>query len=254
MHMLRKLSACLLAAALLVSLFALPAVADVSSARNLGDGSIEIQWDNMDDMEIYMVSKMSDDFDADLKTYGFIKGELDTSRRKFVNYWMAPGQSYWLYTRRTDGTYTTPLKYEAARTKNFEDFRSPPRFTEWQLMKRDMQGKTKKIGYLEALEMEQDLEYTGYGAQLKYTWVRQTKELSYLCHVVIVTPDGERIVKDVFQQDLPKGLAYAYNKYLALENFFSGLLERRGEIPVGQYIFSIYWDNQLVCSTPFNVR
>lgn len=254
MNMVRKMTVCLLLAALLASLFALPAMADITSARNLGDGSVEIKWDNMDDMEIYMVSKMSDNFEADLKTYGYTKATLDTSKRKSVSYWMAPGQSYWLYTRRTDGTYTKAYAYETTRPKNFEDFRSPPRFTEWQLKKRSMEGKTSNIGYLPAIDMEQDLQYTGYGAQLKYTWVRQNKAHSYLCHVVIVMPDEERVVKDVFQQDLPVGMAYAYNKYLPLENFFSDVLARRGEIPVGNYIFSIYWDCQLVCSTSFYVR
>ena len=71
MNMVRKMTVCLLLAALLASLFALPAMADITSARNLGDGSVEIKWDNMDDMEIYMVSKMSDNFEADLKTYGY---------------------------------------------------------------------------------------------------------------------------------------------------------------------------------------
>ena len=256
MNMVRKMTVCLLLAALLASLFALPAMADITSARNLGDGSVEIQWDNMDDRWIYMVPKMSDDFEADLKTYGAQSGDLDTNKRKAVSYWMAPGQSYWLYTRRTDGTYTQPYAYLASRTQNFDEFRTPPRITDWNLLKKSMEGKTSNINFFPALDMEQDLEYTGYGIRFGYTVNKPSKAYSFLCHIVIVTPDGERIVRDALQQPLPQGgtATTLSNRYLSMENVFSGLLERRGEIPVGTYIFSIYWDGQLVCSTSFYVR
>jgi hypothetical protein len=248
-----KRTVCLLAAALLLFLFAFPAMADVTAARSLGDGSVDVQWDSQDDAFIYMVPKMSDDFDADLKTYGYVSGELDAKRRRATMYFMAPGQSYWLYTGNQAGELSRPYAYNAPAAATFNEFKNQPKFESIILRQTDMSGKIKGVKFFSAYDIEDDLLYTTYSARIKFTWVWQKEKHSYIGQTVILTPDGEYIVQDAYQQDIPIGNAYVQAN-ISLQDFFSTLLKRRGTIPVGKYIISIYWDGKLACSNMFYVR
>ena len=250
-----KFFSLLLAAVLFTGILSVPAMAAVTSVKSTGDGAVEIKWDDADAYELVLVPKMSDDFDADLAAYGVIVGETE-GRTKVVIYMIAPGQSYWVYTRKANGDATAPYAYKAAKAPDFTDFKNPVHFTKWVLLEKTMQGKYNTLDYYPSWDMETALQEgtSSYGVRLQYEWPKLKNARSYLCQVVIMSPDGDKYGFNAFQQELPAGYAAAYNDYLPLDDYFEYLLEQRGSIPVGTYRFTLYWDGQNVCSETFKVR
>ena len=239
---------------LLLFALAVSASADITSVRNLGNGSVEVQWDNMDDMYLCMTVKMSNDYNADSSAYGYRYFDTEGKRRA-VLYWFAPGQSYWVFTRRTDGTFTRAYAYDVREAAKFDDFKTQPHFTVWQLVRKDANGSQKTVNYFDINEVENNLNMISVGMQFRYTWPQLKNERSYLGQGVITSPEGDRYVKDTFDQTLPAGRGYyAYNNYDSLDEYFQNMKAMRGYVPVGTYYFSIYWDGRLVCSETFRVR
>lgn len=251
-HLFRKGIVCLLLAALALSSFASPAMAAITNAKYQGDGSVLVEWES-NDAFIFMVPNMTGNIVNDLQTYGFSNDSLD-SKQKAVLYFMAPGQSYWIFTCDKDENYSDPYAYNAPSPDNFDEFKQQPKFENITLKQTGMDGKTTNVNFFSGRDIESDLEYTTYSAQIKFTWIFQKETHSYIGQTVIVTPDKERIVQDAYQMDIPKNTAGGVKTTVSLQKVFKDLYQRRGSIPVGTYIFSIYWDGKLVCSTTFNVR
>ena len=231
------------------------ALADVVGVTSNGDGTVDIEWDNQDDGWLLWTVKMSESYEDDLKTYGFRRFTADTKRMKSMTYYMAPGQSYWVFTQRTDGTYTQPYSFDAPGAKKFTAFKKQPHFTEWKLAQKDINGKQSKVNYFDHRNIEEKLEMMSFGLVFRYAWPDLRKQRSYLGQAVITSPDGDKYVNDSFDQTLPVGRAYAYNNYYSLDKYFESMLAMRdGTIPIGTYYYSLYWDGKLVCSETFRVR
>ncbi len=67
-----KKTALLLAAVLMLSLLTGTALADVTKVKALGDGSMEVRWDDTDAEELILVPDMGGGYDADKETFGTI--------------------------------------------------------------------------------------------------------------------------------------------------------------------------------------
>ena len=250
-----KSLAFLLAIVLLTAAFSVPALADVTSVRNTGDGALQLKWDDADANKIALVPKMSENFDSDVKDYGVISDYTDGKIQATI-YMVAPGQSYWVFTIKSNGDYTKPFAYNASKAPDFTDFKNPVHFSKWKLKEKTMSGRYNNLDYFPSWDMETALkeETSSYGLELQYEWPKLKNERRYLCQVVIMSPDGDKYGFAAFEQVLPAGYAAAYNDYLALDDYFNYLLEWRGAIPVGTYRFTLYWDGQNVCSETFKVR
>ena len=249
-----RLFVILMVAVLMAGMFALPASAKVTNVKNQRDGSVRIEWDSNDDTSILITAKMSDSFDSDQDTYGSRRFSIDDDKLFSVMYWMAPGQSYWVYTYNTGSGYTKPYSYEPGKAARFSEFKKQPSFNEFVLMSQDMNGKTSKNSYFSTGTLENRLDEISVGVRLKYSWPQLRKVRTYFAQAVITSPDGDKYVFSAFNQRLPASRAYAYNNYLALDDYFISYKKMRGYIPPGKYIFTIFWDGKQVCSETIIVR
>ena len=254
MRVLSKLLVIMLAALLCLALAA-PALADVTAVKPLGDGAVEVRWDDSGDIDyLVFVPKMSNSFDDDVAAYGrLLTDDGISGKNKMVQYSMAPGQSYWIQTQ-VGSSYTKPFAYKAARAESFSEWKTPPKITSFVLKIKDMEGRYDTADYLPANEMETGSSMSSYGAYWRIDYPQLKKARSFLWQVVITTPDGVRYVLYPGTLELPRGRAYVHNDFMDMTPFFNALMDTREEIPVGTYTFSIFWDGQHACSTTFKVR
>lgn len=245
-----KMLSFLLAAVICLGAFAMPALADVTAVRDLGDGSVEVRWDDADAYELRYVPKTGDDYQADLDTYGYLYEDID-GKSKVVMYHFAPGQSYWVTTNSS----STPYAYKAARAGNFTEWRTAPKVTSFVLREKSMEGKFQAVDYFYSNDIEKSGNMTSYGIKWQMTYPQLKNPRSFLWQIVITTPDD---IRYVYIADggltLPAGRSWIEDDYREMDTFFNAMLDTRGEIPIGTYTFSIYWDGLHACSATFKVR
>ncbi len=235
------------------TIFLTPAMASVTSVKPLGDGGVEIRWDDSKASRLLIVPKMTEDFSKDIDNYGYYWWDI-SGMKKTANYYFAPGQSYWVLTEWNDGTQTYPYAYKAARAGNFTEWRGAPSFGTFQLKERDMDGKEHKVSYFTGSELENQNSYTTHGINWKLNYPQLKKSRTYIWQFVIVEPNGIRWVHHAGELTLPAGRSFANDPFMPMDDFFSSLYDMRGEIPLGTYTMSIYWSTQLACSSTFRVR
>ena len=231
------------------------ATADITSVTNLGDGSAEVRWDSNDDYRVLLVWKTGEDFDADFEKYGYYWLPTPADKNRMTVYYTAPGQSYWVLTQNYGSGFTRPFPYDVGRASNFNEWNTPPKMSVFGLKTRNTAGQISDIEYFLASDLEDTGSYDSYGLEYRVIWPDQRKARTFLWQFVIELPDGYR---QVFYQeitDLPKGGGWWWNvTYAAVEDFFHTIKDMRGEVPVGQYRFSLYWNGQHACSSEFRVR
>lgn len=242
-----------LAAALILTMLTGTALADVTKVKPLGDGSVEVRWSDNDAEELILVPKMSEDYEADLAEYGRIVVDTE-GKSKMVLYGMAPGQSYWLLTLSSGTGYTTPYPYKASKPSNFNEWKTTPKISRFDLREKSMEGRYTTVDYFQADSLEDMNNFTICGLQWQLDYPMLKNARSFLWQEVITDPDGFRTVVVAGVLELPMGMAYVYNDFMALDEYFSAIMDMRNEVPVGTYTFSIYWDGVHVCSTTFKVR
>ena len=253
MHTFTKKIAFLLAAALLLALLSGPALADVTKVKSLGDGSMEVRWDDTDAEELILVPDMGGTYESDKENFGTIPVDVE-GKSKIVLYGMAPGQSYWLLTEDSSGNLSTPYHYKASKAPNFSEWKTTPSLSTFYLRQKDMNGKYSDVDYFLSEELEDANNYDSHGIRWRMDYPQLKKARSFLWQEVITDPDGFKAVVISGELELPAGRAYVYNDFMDIDEYLQTILEMRGEIPVGTYTFSVYWDGQHVCSATFRVR
>ena len=244
----------LLALLLSVAMLPLSALADVTNVRSLGDGSYEISWNDAGATTLITVWKTSDNFDADYEANGFTTASLDSGRSKIVSYYMAPGQSYWFLIRDGSGNISAPYAYNAPSPANFNEFQKPPQLSNFQLRYRTRDGRYENVDYYSYSDLETAGVTNSFGFGWTFTYPTLKKPRHYLWQLVMTDPYGCAYVFDAESFELPAGRSWLQFDYFPIEGYFESLMNIRHEIPVGEYMFSIYWDGVHVCSASFRVR
>ena len=242
-----------LAAVFCVVLFAGSAAADVTKVRNLGDNSVEVRWDDNDATDLIFVWKTGDDYESDFRNYGYVSWSVEEGKNKMTLYGVAPGQSYWVQTLNSGSGFTTPYEYKASRVSNFDEWKTPPKIAVLELKERDKNGKVSKPKYFLCSDLEDEDSYTTFVIRCRITWPRLKEPRTYLWQIVAAAPDGYRYVLDAAVLEMPRG-GYYFEYEFPMNDFFQTLLAQRGEVPVGKYTFSLYWDGMHACSSDFSVR
>lgn len=116
------------------------ALADVTKVKALGDGSMEVRWDDIDAEELILVPDMGGGYEADKETFGTIPVDVE-GKSKIVLYGMAPGQSYWLLTEDSSGNQSTPYHHVASKALNFSEWKTTPSISTFDLRQKDMSEK-----------------------------------------------------------------------------------------------------------------
>ena len=230
------------------------ALADVKSVKELGDGSVKVKFDSNDDEKLILVYKTGDSFEDDMSDYGYIW--LDTDEKKSMTvYDMAPGQSYWVLTENSGSGFTKPYAYEAKRPKNFNMWNTPPKFAIFELKKRDSSGKITDPASFRSTDLEDLDSYDSYGFRYYVTWPDQRQARDFLWQFVFELPDGYRYVFYHELVTLPRGGGYWWgDEYIPIEDFFHTIYNMRGEVPRGEYKYSLYWNGEHVSTQTFRVR
>lgn len=230
------------------------ALADVTSATSNGDGTVTVTFSSNDDNKLLFVYKTGDDFDADFTRYSYFW--ISTNGKSGMTvYDMAPGQDYWLLTENAGSGFTAPYAYTASRVTNFNEWNTPPKFAIFELKKRDSSGKiTDPVNFV-ASELEDKNNYDSYGFRYYITWphLRQAREVIW--QLALELPDGYKYVVYGDIVTLPQGGDKVWGgEYVAMEDYFHLIQEMRGEVPVGPYKFSLYWNGQHVSTQTFSMR
>ena len=71
--------------------------------------------------------------------------------------------------------------------------------------------------------------------------------------VSITDPMGEVIVVDRGDMELSRGLTYTYWNFYSFDWYLDKLVEQHGSLPVGKYVWSLYYDGKFVNSQEFRV-
>ena len=255
MRKLLKVFSSFLAAALCLALMTVSASAAVTGVRDLGDGSVEIQWDDTDVSQLVVIFKMSESSDADVAAYGYTHYDV-AGKMKQVNYYLAPGQSYWLLTIRQDGSWSAPYAYNVGPATNFNEWRTAPTLSKFGMKKKNMNGKYDSLNFFaqEEVSSRDALSKNGFGVTFTFNYPQLKNIRTFLWQVVVTDPYGCPTVVEASSFDLPVGRSWIAMDYYPLEDYFRMLLDTRGEVPVGEYFFSIYWDGQRVSTESFRVR
>ena len=229
------------------------ALADITAITPLGDGTVEARWDDGDAYNLVFVKKTGEDYDADLAAYGSFTVPTEEGKTRLTLYILAPGQSYWIATQGSNGT-TTPFAYNVGRPTNFNEWNTQPKIAAFELKKRDANGNMSNLDYYLASDLEDLNSWDSYGFHARITWPQLSKPRTYFWQFIFTLPDGYMAVYDQAILELPKGGYFWDDKYVAVEDFFHQIQSMRGEVPVGQYTFSLYWSGQHVSSVNFWVR
>lgn len=97
------------------------------------------------------------------------------------------------------------------------------------------------------------LNFSEWKTTMDYPQLKKSR--TFLWQEVITDPDGFKTVVISGELELPAGWGYCiYNDFMDINEYFQTILEMRGEIPVGTYTFSVFWDGQHACSSTFRVR
>ena len=230
------------------------AMASVTDVTDMGDGSVVVRWDSNDDYRLVIVWKTGNDYDAEMSRYGYYWLPLDEGKNRQTVYIFAPGQSYWVQTLNWGSGFTTPVEYNAGRAYNFNEFSHPPKFSLFELKMRDSAGKMSNVDYFLASDLEDPNNYNSYGVRFQFTWPTLAKSRTYLWQFVLEFPDGYKLVDYHELVNMPVGGYFWKCDYEALENQFHAVYDMRGEVPIGQYKYSVYWNGQHVASCDFWVR
>ena len=244
---------CLVVLAVMLAAMAAPALADVTRVKNLGDGSVEVRWDDKDVMALILVPKIGDDMDEDLDQYGYIYEDVGNGKTQVI-YYAAPGQDYWIATLSSEFDLSDPYVYSPGPAPRFTEWRTQPYFSDWQLKEKYKNNKPTNLSALSARDLESQDDDTGYGVAFHYNYPQLKAERNYLGQIVITDPDGIPYVDYAFNETLSAGNTYHYSDYYVLDDYFDNMILDRGFVLVGVYDFSLYWDGMLVCSTTFRVR
>ncbi|MBR4712029.1 MAG: hypothetical protein IKP10_08325 [Clostridia bacterium] len=253
MRKIRILMTALAIALLFVMLFTAAAMADVTQVRNIGGNAVEIRWDDTSADAVVFVYKTGNDFEADFERYGYIFWPVDSGKNKMTVYNVAPGQSYWAVTLSLTDGFTNPYSYNVPKAANFTEWQHPPKMQSCQLMEKSMEGRTTRLNQLSVRSLESENSLSTYSVRVKITWPTLKASRTYLWQIVVTSPDGYKyVIYDEFFE-MPAGRAWVEPEF-QLNDYFETLYQQRGEIPVGVYTFSAYWDGMHACSSTFAVR
>lgn len=239
----------LLCAAVLAS----SALADVTRVRNIGDNSVEVRWDDNDATALIFVWKTGDDYEADFQDYGYVSWDTEDGKNKMTLYRVAPGQSYWVQTMNSGTGFTKPYPYDAPKAQNFTEWQHPPKLAACEIRERHMDGSVTKPEYFMTRDLEDSDNLSTYIVRARVTWPTLKNPRTYLWQIVVTAPDGYKYVIDADVMTMPKG-GYYFEYEFQLNDYFETLINQRGEVPVGSYTFSVYWDGKHACSANFSVR
>ena len=228
---------------------------NIESVTSLGDGTVSIVWADATRNPPYTVAfenYVSDDVESRAQ-YQETRWNLaeDYPESTLITPWLTPEQKVWIFvTDSNDNTATylfTPQK--------------APVYSEFKVTvtheKRYKEGdKVTSLEAFKASDIEATLETEnsdyGFYAQLQYPML--AKERTYCCHTVITYPNGTTYSYTEEATTLPKGKSDLYWEFYSLRGALSTAISQYGEIPVGDYSFTVYFDGQFVTEFPFEIQ
>lgn len=245
---------CLLLAFLMV-LSLTPALGEITGAQRLPNGKVKVSWDHSGAAYLVMIPKMSDSRAVDEYFYSYSSVKLDGAKSVELEY-AAPGQDYWFFTADKNGDQNCEeYVYTAPEAEPFSEFKNPPKFSKFQPLSRNNGGTPKKLSAFSVEEIKNKPDGIEYGAAIQYTYPQLKKGRQYFGQIVITAPDGDSFVTYRFTENIPAGQTYAKSDFFPLDPYFTRIAKRQRHIGFseGTYVFSLYWDGQLVDSVEFTV-
>ncbi len=183
-----------------------------------------------------------------------------TTRHSIQSTEMVPGHSYTVYVTDDNDLILDSHEYVIPKSGTFEDglLKNTSVQITREYRKKDKNGKYIKINNLSAQEIMNALAEGKELYGMKYTMKMPTliKERTFLITLVFESPDGYICVEEArtytFDR-MPYGSEIVWFE-LAGDTFFHNLYKTTGDIPVGKYTVTLYWDGSWVNTTYFDVR
>lgn len=225
----------------------------IDSANHNGDGTLTLSWHGgVAPYKIYGVIKKSDDFFADREEamarglYWSYLSDLQETTCTVAD--LIPGVDYWIVVMDAEenGRYQHIL---ASETKDFTDFP-----VTLEVAPRTRTGETvSEIASIPAdvAGLADDPEY-GARVMLYYSNPGEARELNW--KAVVQTPDGDRYVRATTVATLGAGEGRQRGwSFLSMDWDFSTQLKKKGAVPEGEWLISLYLDGDLVGTGSFTV-
>ena len=225
---------------------------EITSTRLNSDGTVTIKWDDSANKGPYKVTYkyyVNGSFYSDAQWDQLVYTATDSWNAKtYTLNHLVPGVWYWIIVEDKDGK-STHKSYTPSLPDNFSEFG-----VNISMDYRSRKGSnTKKISSFSATDIKNRPKYT-YGAQIKLTYSQLKKERHYTAHVAISAPDGTVLTCWYWDDfSFPSGRSYTSWDLFSFDDAFDSAEKLYGEVPVGKYTWSIYFDGKFVNSYQFKV-
>ena len=225
---------------------------EITGARLNNDGTVTINWDDSAGKGPYKIKYkyyVNGDFysDEQRKHLNYLEADNWNAKTYTLTH-LVPGTWYWIMVFDEDDNVAT-YAYRPSTEPNFKEFG-----VKISMDFRSRKGSnTKNISTLSATDIKNRPKYT-YGAYIKLTYSQLKKERHYVGHVAISAPDGTVLTCEYYDDfDFSAGRSYTYWTLYSFDAAFDNAETLYGEVPVGKYTWSLYFDGKFVNSYQFKV-
>ena len=225
---------------------------EITNARLNNDGTVTINWDDSASNGPYKIKYMyyvnGDYYSAEQSKHLIYTQEDSWNAKTYTMTNLAPGTWYWILVYDADDNMTK-YAYRPSVASNFKEFT-----VKISMDYRSRKGSnTKNISTFSARDIKNRPKYT-YGAYIKLTYSQLKKARHYVGHVAISAPDGTVLTCEYWDDfDFSAGRSYTYWTLYSFDTAFDNAEKLYGEVPVGKYTWSLYFDGKFVNSYQFKV-
>ena len=228
--------------------FAAPQVAQaagfsINSINDVGDGSARISWSASSSGGPYSVLArwLPDGYQRTIEN-NITNTSCYTGR-------MVAGETYEVVIRDRNGNTTNAYTYTVP-FRSFSEFGVKITLN----LKTKSNGRFKEVQSFSASDIEQNLLYTTYCAYIRLTYSRLNRQRDYNITNVFTMPNGDPYVHNFGSFQLNAGKSERKWDPYDFNSVFRNIYNALGEIPVGEWHWSIYFDGQFVSSASFQIR
>lgn len=216
------------------------------------DGTLNVTWSDSGKKSPYtlsVVQKRSNSYADDLANgLGATVCEENISTTSGTAQLVVPGVDYWVVVTDKDGN-SSYKAYEAGYAPRFYEFNVDISMT----LKYRRNNAYKEVSAFSASDFSRYHSTTTYGAYVLMDYPQLAYARHYTAIIAIETPKGDVIVDTFGDMDLDRGHWRYYWNFYELDEVLNILHDTYGNVPTGNYTFSLYLDGRFVTSTQFRV-
>lgn len=225
---------------------------EISKITDNGDGTVSVRWNDPENNGPYQVclrQRFSHDYHADrnMGMHYWLAADNVSSSMAVIDT-MVPGVDYWIVVENENNDYVYE-EYEAGSLPRFYEFGTDISIE----LKRRRNNANENLVTFSASDFNKNRSSASFGAYIRLDYPRLAKARQYRYMVSITDPTGEVIVVDRGDMELSRGLTYTYWNFYSFDWYLDKLAEHHGSLPVGKYVWSLYYDGKFVNSQEFRI-